>query len=154
MLRRIDWAAADEEEEEEAMATDGAQRPNYCRLVWQVRGSVWGCNADIFRLLFDAIIVMQCTHLKRLAGFSQPSGHSPGALVPQVQDRDREERRGRQGLLAAVQARTLLGTCRSLPGSLGISRMPLRCTARVTLVRAHDRNRSDQGAWHQKIWEV
>ena len=68
MLRRIDWAAADEEEEEEAMATDGAQRPNYCRLVWQVRGSVWGCNADIFRLLFDAITAMQCTHLKRAAG--------------------------------------------------------------------------------------
>lgn len=84
MLRRIDWAAADEEEEEEAMATDGTQRPNFCRLVWQARGLVWGCDAAIFRLLSNAIIVMKCTHLKRFAGPFQSSGHCPGALVPQV----------------------------------------------------------------------
>lgn len=44
MLRRIDWAAADEEEEEGdhgAMEIGEPKQPNYCRLVWQVRSSAF-----------------------------------------------------------------------------------------------------------------
>ena len=49
MLRRIDWNAGREEEEEAAEAEGGKppRPPNYCHLVWQVRWAAlgWACAA-------------------------------------------------------------------------------------------------------------
>lgn len=151
MLRRIDWnARREEEEEEEEDPTKPNKPPNYCHLVWQVRGQRQGGRLEPAARLAAGSFRARGIAAGALAAGAQPprqpgpaaaswglptravhaaprrAGRGQGALLPQVQVRYFPNRGRRPHLPVRPQSGPLLGAVRGVPPRVAAERRRLR----------------------------